>query len=143
MSERTSAPAPEPLPLPDSPSLEWLRKHAKQRLRELRETHPAARLSDAQLDVARGYGFTSWRALKAHIDGLSVEARLLEAAGTGDVQTLTALIDEDPRRLHVRSKPYGWSLLHAAAHAGRLAAVDLLIQRGLDVNARERGDNTY
>jgi ankyrin repeat protein len=33
--------------------------------------------------------------------------------------------------------------LHVAAHQAQLAAVDLLLRRGLDVNARERGDNTY
>jgi ankyrin repeat protein len=33
-------------------------------------------------------------------------------------------------------------LLHAAAHQGRLEAVSLLLSRGLDVNAREHGDNT-
>jgi ankyrin repeat protein len=34
-------------------------------------------------------------------------------------------------------------LLHAAANGGHLSAVDLLLARGLDVNAREKGDNTY
>ena len=43
----------------------------------------------------------------------------------------------------MRAKPYEWSLLHAAASNGQLAAVDLLLSRGLDVNTREKGDNTY
>src|SRR5882672_9461014 len=34
------------------------------------------------------------------------------------------------------------SLLHLAATHGNLAAVDLLLRRGLDVNVRESGDNT-
>jgi ankyrin repeat protein len=34
-------------------------------------------------------------------------------------------------------------LLHAAAHTGHLASVDLLLRRGLDVNTREKGDETY
>jgi len=33
--------------------------------------------------------------------------------------------------------------LHLAAFAGHLQAVDLLLKRGLDVNVREKGDNTY
>jgi ankyrin repeat protein len=45
--------------------------------------------------------------------------------------------------LHARLKPYSWSLLHVAAHGGWLEAVDLLLTRGLDVNTRESGDNTY
>jgi ankyrin repeat protein len=42
-----------------------------------------------------------------------------------------------------RKKPYAWSLLHVAAHKGHLESVDLLLRRGLDVNTREEGDNTY
>lgn len=48
--------------LPDNANLAWLRKQAKQRLKQLRSTDPAAQLSDAQFDLARKYGFTSWRA---------------------------------------------------------------------------------
>jgi ankyrin repeat protein len=73
----------------------------------------------------------------------TVDARLFEAARNGDVGTLTRLLDQHPGKLHARSAPYEWSLLHAAAHTGRLAAVELLLARGLDVNTREKGDNTY
>jgi ankyrin repeat protein len=132
-----------PLSLPDSPNLEWLRKQAKHRLDELRKTNPAAQLAEAQFDLAKLYGFSSWRALKAHVDSLTVEGRLFEAARNGDVNTLAALLDRHPERLHARNQPYEHTLLHLAAFAGRLAAVDLLLSRGLDVNAREKGDNTY
>ena len=72
--------------LPDAPSLEWLRKEAKRRLEELRRTDPGARLAAAQFDLAKQYGFSSWRALKAHVDSLTVEGRLFEAAREGDVE---------------------------------------------------------
>src|SRR5881628_3126580 len=143
MSEPTPGSAPASSSLPDSPSLGWLRKQAKRRLQELRAADPSARLADAQLALARQYGFPSWRALKAHIDSLTVEGRLFEAARTGDVATLASLLDHHPDMLHGRARPYEWTLLHAAAHQGRLAAVDLLLARGLDVNVREKGDNTY
>jgi predicted enzyme related to lactoylglutathione lyase len=55
--------------LPERPSLEYLKKLAKQRLQELRRADPDANLAAALLGVAREYGFTSWRALKAQIDG--------------------------------------------------------------------------
>ena len=129
--------------LPDKPSLAWLRKQAKRRLEELRQNNPAAKLADAQLDVARQHGFPSWRALKAHIDALTIEGRLVEAARTGDAATLAALLDQHPGKLTLRTPPYEWSLLHEAAGNGHLAVVDLLIARGLDVNTREKGDNTY
>lgn len=129
--------------LPDKPNLDWLRKQAKRRLEELRASDPAVQLSDAQFDLARMYGFPSWRALKAHIDALTVDGQLFAAAENGDVATLAALLDAHPEKLTVRNQPYEWTLLHAAAAKGQLAAIDLLLARGLDVNAREKGDNTY
>ena len=125
------------------PNLEWLRKQAKRHLDELQKTHPQAKLADAQLAIARQNGFPSWRALKAHVDSLSVDGQLFDAARRGDVETLTALLDGHPHKLQARDEPYQWTLLHAAASEGQLAAVDLLLQRGLDPNASEKGDNTY
>ena len=57
--------------LPDTPNLDWLRKRAKRRLRELRKTLPDAQLAQAQFDLARDFGFSSWRNLKAHADALT------------------------------------------------------------------------
>lgn len=51
--------------LPERPNLEHLRKEAKQRLKLLRQTDPAAALAVAQREVARDYGFPSWRRLVA------------------------------------------------------------------------------
>jgi ankyrin repeat protein len=141
VSESSSGPAPTSLP--DSPSLDWLRKEAKRRRDELRKANPKAKLSEAQFELARQYGFSSWRALKAHIDSLTIDGQLFDAAQTGDVSSLAVLLDQHPRKLYIRKPPYEWSLLHIAADKGQLAAVDLLLRRGLDVNTREKGDNTY
>src|SRR5579871_4636578 len=62
MSDETHGSAPSALP--DSPSLEWLRKEAKRRLAQLRAAAPDARLADAQFEIAKHYGFSSWRVLK-------------------------------------------------------------------------------
>ena len=142
MSEHDPGSA-SPSSLPDAPNLDWLRKQAKRRLEELRKRQPDAQLADAQFDLAKRYGFSSWRALKAHIDSLSVEGQLFEAAKLGDVARLTALLDAHPGRVHARDKPYAHTLLHVAAHAGHLAVVDLLLRRGIDPNVRELGDATY
>jgi ankyrin repeat protein len=141
MSELTPESASPPSSLPDAPNLDWLRKQAKRRLEELRSTHREAKLSDAQFDIARQYGFPSWRALKAHIDSLTIEGQLFDAARHGDADRLARLLDDHPDKLHARAKPYEWTLLHLAAR--HLASVDLLLKRGLDVNVREKGDNTY
>jgi ankyrin repeat protein len=137
-----SAP-PGALSLPDKPDLEWLRKQAKRRLGELQVENPSAQLADAQFDLAKRYGFPSWRALKSHVDALTIEGQLFDAARSGDTAALAALLGAHPDKLYARDKPYEWTLLHAAAHNGRLEAVNLLLARGLDVNAREKGDNTY
>jgi ankyrin repeat protein len=142
MSEQTSGSGPAASSLPDHANLEWLRKRAKRRLDELRAAQPGAKLADAQFDVAKEYGFSSWRALKAHLDLQTLEGQLLHAIRDGDTARLGALLDEHPDALQRRTKPYEWTLLHHAAQAGHLAVVNFLIARGLDVNARERGDNT-
>jgi hypothetical protein len=54
--------------LPAQPSLEHLRKDAKRRLAKLRAGGASAQLADAQLLLAREYGFPNWRALKASVE---------------------------------------------------------------------------
>jgi ankyrin repeat protein len=73
-------------PLPQNPSLEHLRKQAKQLLEAARATTPAAMaqirehhprppealaLHDAQLVIARSYGFASWPRLVHHLEGVA------------------------------------------------------------------------
>ena len=74
---------------------------------------------------------------------MTIDEQLFEAVRNGDVAVVSALLDAHPEKLHDRAKPYEWSLLHFAAQHGHLDAVDLLLKRGLDVNSREHGDNTY
>src|SRR5690242_9849474 len=119
MSDETAGQASS---LPDAPSLEWLRKEAKRRLTELQQREPDAQLSDAQFETAKQYGFPSWRALKAHVDSLSVEGQLFAAARAADVPRLRALLDEHPDKRFIRDKPYEWTLLHAAAFKDQAAA---------------------
>lgn len=81
-----------PQDLPAQPNIDWLKKTAKQRLAELRARNPATRLHQAQLAVARDHGFTSWRALKVHVDNIKPTARghdrVFEAARAGDVEAV-------------------------------------------------------
>ena len=133
----------QPESLPEAPNLDWLRKRAKRRLEEMRQADPGALLADAQFDLAKRYGFSSWRALKNHVDSLTVEGQLFDTARIGDVDRLAGLLDEHPDRLEARTSPYEHTLLHVAAQNGQVAAVELLLRLGLNVNSRERGDNTY
>ncbi len=74
---------------------------------------------------------------------MTLDSDVLHAAGGGDVGALAALLAEHPETLHVRTSPYALSLLHLAAAEGHLSAVRLLLERGLDVNTRDEGDNSY
>lgn len=56
--------------LPPQPSLEHLRKQAKELLKALQQHDRSAQLSDAQHAIAKQHGFASWPKLKAHIDSL-------------------------------------------------------------------------
>ena len=143
MPEETHQSASAPSPLPDAPNLEWLRKQAKHRLAELRKTSRDAKLSDAQFALAKQYGFPSWRALKSHVDSLTIDGQLFDAARKGDVDKLKSLLDAHPDKLYARNRPYEHTLLHLAAQNGHLAAVDFLLKLGIDPNTREKGDNTY
>lgn len=80
--------------LPDRPSMEYLRREAKDLLAALRESNPDTSLAEAQRALAAEYGVRDWPALKAEVerrvadapvapDGLADE--LAAAFGLGEV----------------------------------------------------------
>lgn len=56
-------------PLPERPSLEYLKKEAKELLHKLHQQRPDAKLADTQHALARQYGFASWPRLRTHVEG--------------------------------------------------------------------------
>jgi len=126
--------------LPERPSLEFLKKRAKERLLEMRRRDSHAKLAAAQLAIARDYGFPSWRALKAEIDRrrAPVLASFFSACRTGDVATLRDLLARESSLVRERDSSGATGLHLAVAH---LDAVRLLLEHGADPNAREPGDN--
>lgn len=60
-----------PRALPDRPNLEHLRNEAKSRLKQMRAADPTAQLAMVQRDLARDYGFPSWRRLRAEVRRLT------------------------------------------------------------------------
>jgi ankyrin repeat protein len=54
-------------------NLEQLRKQAKELARERRDSGTPAKLSDAQLELARRHGFASWPRLKGYVERLGAE----------------------------------------------------------------------
>ncbi len=57
--------------LPARPSLEQLRKQAKDRLKKLRAQGTAATLADVQLALARECGFQNWADLAHHVEAIN------------------------------------------------------------------------
>src|SRR5687768_16469182 len=104
--------------LPPHPSLEQLKKQAKNLRDAFRAGEPDAiaevnaairspaptadsfALHDAQLALARSYGYASWSKLKAHVDGVTV-ARLSEAVNAGDLPAVRALLKAAPDLVHM------------------------------------------
>lgn len=127
--------------LPLRPDLDWLRKAAKERLVELRRADAAAKLHHAQLEIARDYGFASWRALKIHVDAVSLDGQVLAATLAGDADALARLLDAHPAKIAVTGDRWNRPLLHLASERGHLSCVEALLTRGFDVDLRDRLDH--
>lgn len=138
--------------LPARPNLDWLKKTAKQSLRTLRTRNPDAKLAEAQLVLAREYGFGSWRKLKAHVDGLSRSeisqptlddtyvCEFFSYVGGGDLDRVRAALAQHPELIRaVGPHPY-WGgrpqALHVAIETNRRDMFDFLIAAGADVNGQ-------
>jgi hypothetical protein len=132
--------------LPARANLEHLKNEAKQRLKTMRSQRAAARLSEAQLLVARSYGFPSWRKLKSYVDALNnVGQQLINALHSSDLKTIRKILDVHPQLVnastdvHLRARPSDaltMRLLHLAIAEGKIELLQLLIERGADLNAR-------
>jgi ankyrin repeat protein len=61
----------------------------------------------------------------------------LEACGVGDAGEIARQLRRDPK-LAMTWTAFGWSALHLAAFSGNPAALQLVLDRGIDLNARAR-----
>jgi len=133
--------------LPARPHLEYLKKLAKERLAAVRAAGDAgASLADAQLAVARAYGFASWRKLRAYVDAVrDVGAALVSAVRAGDDGAVAAILDRhpalvdattDPDRRVLPSDAAAMRLIHVAVAEDRPAVAKLLVARGANINLR-------
>jgi hypothetical protein len=88
-------------------------------------------LADAQLVVAREYGFAHWTALKQRIEANAPAQALLDAIHSGDRDTAVRIVQADPTLLHVPlwSGNWGPPMSHAA-NIGRLDIVQAMAGAG-------------
>jgi ankyrin repeat protein len=113
--------------LPPRPSLEQLRKQAK----ELRASGAHASLAAAQRAVAGMYGYASWPPLKTAVESITLR-RLIEE---GDAEGVRRLIESSPRLPQIAFDD-GSTPLHVAAAENRPAVVEALVAGGAPLQAR-------
>ena len=142
--------------LPSHPNLEIQRKRAKELLRAAWQgdadavarvgalhPHPPPpddlKLADAQLVIARGYGFESWPALTrkiASLTGTHVE-QFLSALNDGDVERVRSLLRNHAEVRAAVNAPISHFNSRPPARATRnLPMLDLLIEYGADLNLK-------
>jgi len=143
-------------PLPPNPNLEKQRKLAKalarnywrgdheavERVRALHPNPPAPQifaLGDAQLVIARGYGFASWPQLKRKIESLTKSPAELFVAAVemGDVDQVRRLLQSHGDLVSRINEPM-FGFKSPAVHVARtnLDLLDLLLAHGADLNVR-------
>ncbi|MEM7025780.1 MAG: hypothetical protein AAF637_24845, partial [Pseudomonadota bacterium] len=147
-------------PLPQNPDLEKHRKLAKALVRDMVRGDPEARarvetlhpkppardaltLADAQLVIARGYGFASWAKLKHKIESLTQTPKdqFVEAVVAGDVERVRTLLAGYSKLVAQINEPwFEFGRSAALAAAGDLPMLDLLLAHGADINARSVWD---
>jgi len=172
-------------PLPPRPHLQQLKQQAKELLASLKSGDRKAldsfheqlsstadlTLANAQLLLAREYGFDGWRALKTHIRNVEVfwgegeMSPMIAAANTGDVTTWLPVCST-PRgarrssniswikaRQATFSQRWTWTMALVSARSGggesitplprahSVEVAQVLLDEGADIEALESGHN--
>lgn len=137
-----------PRRLPQQPSLEQLKKQAKELLERFRASELAAvaevrqferkpdpsrfALNDAQRVLARAYGFESWPKLKAFVDGATI-ARFTDAVKAGDMTQVRSMLASRPELVGMdRAGNDEHRGLHYAVLSRNAPMVKLLMEAGAD-----------
>lgn len=154
-------------PLPARPDLEQLRKQAKEllkshksgnpeALRRFREHHPdfhaapdptiqagSVSLADAQLVLAREYGFPSWPKLKEHVESILLDTRdplelFKHAFHADDASLFARLLERYPAFKAQLNAPIGPFDSQPITHVKSREMLDVLLAAGADINAKSR-----
>ena len=133
------------------PDLEQLKRQSKELLAALRAADAAAvnevtacyddpqlatfALHDAQLVIARSYGFDSWPKLKAYVDGVTIR-RLVEAVSNGAIERVRAMLKARPELANM-AVSYGdeHRAIHYAVIHRQPEITRLLMRKGANARA--------
>jgi hypothetical protein len=134
--------------LPDKPHLDVPKREARTLLKEwrvgspealerIRRRHPRFRkadpdaisgekflLSDAQLVVAKEYGFSNWTVLKERINTNTVAKLLQEAIHKDDREAVVRLLRANPKLLHIPLWSGNWG--PPMSHAANLGKLEII-----------------
>ena len=127
--------------------LNQLKRQAKELLDAVRSGDPAAvrevnahyrgadagtfALHDAQLVLARAYGFASWPKLKAYVDGITAR-RLVEAVRAGDLPKVQAMLRARPELVNMDMGEDEHRAIHYAVLSRAPEITRVLMQHGAD-----------
>lgn len=141
-------------PLPERPSLQHLRKQAKDLLRDARAGEAEAvqrmgsavsadtKLSHAQAVIAREYGFASWSKLKRFIESsLSAADAFAHAVHAKDAAAVPRILQDHPELKDRLDEPlpggsFGATPLLVALQNDDRETMQALLDAGADINAR-------
>jgi ankyrin repeat protein len=147
--------------LPQQPHLDVPKREARELLKQWRDGQPEAlervrrrhpkfraddsaagspansvpfHLADAQLVIAREYGFAHWTQLKERVHSNSAAGALDQAIRADDRETVVRLLTENPKLLHVPVWSGNWG--PPMSHAANLGRLDI-IKAVADLGARD------
>lgn len=125
--------------LPEKPSLQFLKKQAKELLRTL----PDRKLAYAQHVLANEYGFANWATLKSHVEsiGLKPAEALTVAVRAMDAERVRELLHRHPDLRAKINDPlpdygFGAHAMFAAVQRSDRATIDVLLEAGADIRKR-------
>ena len=128
---------------PEAPLARSLSPSDGQRVAARRVRGKTLRLHDAQLVIAREYGFLSWPKLKEHVESLQHETgdpmeQLKQAFHADDAPRLRQLLDRYPEFKTKLNDPIGPFDSLVITQVRTREMLDVLLEAGADINAKSR-----
>lgn len=136
--------------LPERADVRQLRTQAKELLRQLQsgetlvdeKPFTKAKLADAQLLIARKYGFASWPKLVDQVETPALIEKFKQAIETGDAAGLERVLKSSTSVRKIINDPLfhfdSPAVLRVANHPSATKLIPVLARHGADLNARSR-----
>ncbi len=131
-----------PEQIPERADIRQLRTQAKELLRSLHTTQASPKLADAQLLIARKYGFESWPKLVEAVETPVLIESFKRAIEKGDATALEELLRANATlRKRVNEPMFEFNsqpILRASHHPAAEKLLPILVRYGADPNVRSK-----